>query len=123
MNNKLSQETAPTVLSLDDLAKCANYSFMDTLNSDPEAKANGADHAARQVFTGHFVPVKPTPIESPEYVAHSKTFFHELGLADSLAETSEFMRVFSGDLSQVPEPMRKEGWATGYALSIFGTEY
>lgn len=123
MKNRPSQKTTPTVLTLDGLAKLANYSFMDTLNSDPEAKANGVDHAPRQVFTGHYVPVKPTPINDPEYVAHSKNFFHELGFADSLAESADFMRVFSGDLSQVPEPMNKVGWATGYALSIFGTEY
>ena len=123
MNNKLSQKTATSVLTLDDLAKCADYSFMDTLNCDPQAKANGVDHEARQVFSGHYVTVKPTPIVEPEYVAHSKNFFHELGFADSMAESADFMRVFSGDLSDVPEPMRKVGWATGYALSIFGTEY
>jgi uncharacterized protein YdiU (UPF0061 family) len=123
MKNRLSQETAPTVSTLNDLAQFADYSFMDTLNSDPDAKANAADHAPRQVFTGHYVPVNPTPIEEPEYVAHSKIFFHELGFADSLAESADFVRVFSGDLTQVPQPMRKAGWATGYALSIFGTEY
>ncbi|MDH5613281.1 MAG: protein adenylyltransferase SelO family protein [Gammaproteobacteria bacterium] len=117
------QKTAPGVLTLDDLAKCADYSLMDTLKCDPEAKANGVDHAPRQVFTGHYVPVKPTPIKKPEYVAHSKNFFHELGFADSLAESADFVRLFSGDLSHVPAPMRKVGWATGYALSIFGTEY
>ena len=98
MKNRLSQKTAPTVLTLDDLAKCANYSLMDTLNCDPDAKANGADHAPRQVFTGHYVPVNPTPIVEPEYVAHSKNFFHELGFADSMAESADFMRLFSGDL-------------------------
>lgn len=123
MKNRLSQKTAATVLTLDDLAKCANYSLMDTLNCDPDAKVNGADHEPRQVFSGHYVSVKPTPIKDPEYVAHSKNFFHELGFADSMAESANFMRVFSGDLSDVPEPMRKVGWATGYALSIFGTEY
>jgi len=40
-----------------------------------------------------------------------------------LAETPDFISMFSGDLSSVPEPLRKTGWATGYALSIFGTEY
>lgn len=33
------------------------------------------------------------------------------------------MRLFSGDSSELPEPMQKLGWATGYALSIYGTEY
>jgi uncharacterized protein YdiU (UPF0061 family) len=96
---------------------------MDTLNCDPDATTNGVDHAPRQVFSGHYVPVKPTPIAEPEYVAHSKNFFHELGFADSLAESADFVRLFSGDLPHVPKPMRKVGWATGYALSIFGTEY
>ncbi len=127
MNSTRSQnatdKTAATISTLADLAQCADYSLMDSLNRDPEAKEDGVDHASRQVFSGHYVPVKPTPIKDPEYVAHSKVFFQELGLADSLAESDAFMRVFSGDLSQVPKPMRKTGWATGYALSIFGTEY
>ena len=123
MKNTPTQKIPATILSLDDLAKYVDYSFMDTLNCDPQAKANGVDHAPRQVFTGHYVPVNPTPIAEPEYVAHSKIFFAELGFADSMAESADFMRMFSGDISHVPTPMRKVGWATGYALSIFGTEY
>ena len=123
MPNRLSQETSPIVATLDDLAKLANYSLMDTLNCDPDAKAGGADHAPRQVFTGHYVPINPTPIKDPEYVAHSKNFFRELGFADSMAQSADFVRIFSGDISHVPKPMRKVGWACGYALSIFGTEY
>lgn len=123
MTNRLFQKTSPTVATLDDLAKLANYSLMDTLNCDPDAKGNAVDHAPRQVFTGHYVPVKPTPIQAPEYVAHSKNFFRELGFADSMAQSPDFIRMFSGDLSHVPKPMRKVGWATGYALSIFGREY
>lgn len=123
MKTNLSQKAEPAVSTLAELAKFADYSLMDSLNRDPEASDTGVDHDPRQVFTGHYVPVKPTPIRDPEYVAHSYTFFKELGLADSLAESADFVRMFSGDLSQVPEPMRKVGWATGYALSIFGTEY
>jgi uncharacterized protein YdiU (UPF0061 family) len=123
MTNRLSQEASPTVATLDELAKLANYSLMDTLNCDPNAKQNGADHAPRQVFTGHYVPVNPMPIENPEYVAHSKNLFRELGFADSMAQSTDFARVFSGDTASVPEPMRKVGWACGYALSIYGTEY
>ncbi len=123
MTNRLFQETTSAVATLDDLARLADYSLMESLNCDPDAKANGADHAPRQVFTGHYVPVNPTPIKDSEYVAHSKNFFRELGFADSMAELDDFMRLFSGDMSQVPEPMRKVGWACGYALSIYGTEY
>jgi len=31
--------------------------------------------------------------------------------------------MFSGDLSQVQEPLRNVGWACGYALSIYGNEF
>ncbi|MCO4794466.1 MAG: YdiU family protein [Bacteriovoracaceae bacterium] len=96
---------------------------MNNLSSDPDATTDGHDHHSRQVFSGHYVPVTPTPIENPEYVIHSKTFFKELGLSDDLAFDDDFKKAFSADLSSVPSPMHKFGWATGYALSIYGTEY
>ncbi|WP_434581510.1 protein adenylyltransferase SelO family protein [Sulfurimonas sp. NW15] len=111
------------IKTLNDLAQLAEYSLMDRLNPDPNATADGADHAPRQVFSGHYVPVKPTPIENPVYIAHSKTFFKELGLHDDLATSEDFIRMFSGDTSHLKEPLRRTGWATGYALSIYGTEY
>ena len=121
MSNR--SESSPVVATLDDLAPSADYSLMDTLNCDPDGKEDGIDHAPRQVFTGHYVPVKPTPIADPEYVAHSRHFFRELGFANTMATSPDFVRMFSGDISHVPEPLRRVGWATGYALSIFGTEY
>jgi len=123
MTNRLPQQLTPTIATLDDLAKLAHYSLMDTLNCDPDAIENGVDHTPREVFTGHYVPVNPTPIKNPEYVTHSKTFFCELGFSDSMAQSADFIQLFSGDLTEVPEPLRKVGWATGYALSIFGREY
>jgi uncharacterized protein YdiU (UPF0061 family) len=120
---KDTNKNSAKVETLDDLAALADYSLMDTLSSDPEAASDGVDHAPRQVFSGHFVPVNPTPIEDPVYIAHSKNFFSELGFDDSLATSEDFMRMFSGDISHVPEPLRKLGWATGYALSIYGSEY
>ncbi len=123
MTNSQSVDIPHCVATLDELSQFANYSLLDRLNSDPKATATGDDYKPRQVFSGHYVPVKPTPIADPVYVAHSPQFFRDLGLADSLAQTEAFRRVFSGDLSQVPEPMQKWGWATGYALSIYGTEY
>lgn len=123
MTKRPTHKTSSTISTLDDLAKLANYSLMDTLNCDPDATENGVDHSPRQVFSGHYVPVNPTPIKNPEYVVHSKKLFSELGFADSMAESSDFVRMFSADISLVPEPMRKVGWASGYALSIYGTEY
>jgi len=123
MSNQQPDKTAPPVTKLDDIAGSADYSLINTLNCDPDATKDGEDYLPRQVFSGHYVPVKPTPIADPEYVAHSKRFFRELNFADSLAQTEEFRRLFSGDMSQLPAPLRKIGWATGYALSIYGTEY
>lgn len=101
----------------------AHYSLMEALHPDPQATGDGNDHRSRQVFSGHYVPVKPTPIPEPEYVAHSSTLFTELGLSEALAHDAQFRRLFSGDISVAIEPMRPFGWATGYALSIYGTEY
>ncbi|MBM9606711.1 protein adenylyltransferase SelO [Desulfopila inferna] len=111
------------VTTFDEFVRLADYLFMDTLNGDPDATEDGIDHRSRQVFSGHYVPVSPTPLAEPEYVTHSSTFFNELGLSDELAFDAEFRQVFSGDLSVAHEPMRHVGWATGYALSIYGTEY
>jgi len=56
-------------------------------------------------------------------VAHSTALFAELGLSEALAHDAAFRRFFSGDSSVAAGPMRPYGWATGYALSIYGTEY
>ena len=101
----------------------ADYSLLDSLQADPQASGDGQDHRPRQVFSGHYVPVKPTPLPEPEYVAHSPALFEELGLSDGLAHDEAFRRLFSGDISVAREPMRPYGWATGYALSIYGSEY
>jgi uncharacterized protein YdiU (UPF0061 family) len=112
-----------TIEKLDDLIPFLDYSLINRLSADPDATKDGADHYPRQVFSGHFVPVKPTPIENPKYIIHSKRFFSELGFLDSLATSEPFMKMFSADISMLLEPMHRLGWATGYALSIYGTEY
>ncbi|MEL6502459.1 MAG: hypothetical protein AAFQ23_13875, partial [Cyanobacteria bacterium J06623_1] len=95
--SKLSAD--PRVTTFDEFVRLADYSLMNTLNADPDATVDGNDRRARQVFSGHFVPVTPTPLAEPEYVTHSSTFFQELGLNDQLAFDEKFRRVFSGDLS------------------------
>ena len=123
MNKQQNIPPNYTVSSLEDLSKLADYSLVNSLNCDPEARLNGEDFISREVFSGHYVPVNPTAIKDPEYIAHSKIFFRELGFDDDMALSPDFVRMFSGDISQLPEPMRKTGWACGYALSIYGTEY
>ncbi len=78
------------IKTLDEFAKHVDYSLLDTLSPDPQATLDGNDHDPRQVFSGHYVPVTPTPLTAPTYIAHSKTLFAELGLDDSLATSKDF---------------------------------
>lgn len=121
--SKKSSSSSSLITTLEELAKFADYSYTDTLVCDPQARLDGFEHDPRQVFSGHFVPVKPTAITAPVYIAHSYDLFRELGLSDDIAQQEDFVKMFSGDISTVPSPMKSVGWATGYALSIFGTEY
>lgn len=109
--------------TLEELTEFTDYSLINTLNCDPDAQEDGQNHNPRQVYSGHFVPVEPTFIKEPKYIAHSKKFFEELGFNDELAKNEEFMNMFSGNTSNLPEGLKKNGWACGYALSIYGTEY
>jgi uncharacterized protein YdiU (UPF0061 family) len=109
--------------SFAEFAACADYSLLEALRPDPQATADGRDHEPRQVFSGHYVPVAPTPLPEPAYVAHSAELFAELGLSDTLVDDPDFARLFSGDSGAATGPMRPWGWATGYALSIYGSEY
>ncbi|MEA5414770.1 protein adenylyltransferase SelO [Synechococcus sp. BA-132 BA5] len=112
-----------TTTSFAAFAQRADYSLLDSLRPDPQASGDGHDHRPRQVFSGHYVPVTPTALPAPELVAHSRTLFHELGLGDGLVHDDPFRRLFSGDITAAQAPMRPYGWATGYALSIYGSEY
>ncbi|WP_269623526.1 protein adenylyltransferase SelO [Prochlorococcus marinus] len=112
-----------TTKTFTEFSQRADYSLMDSLLADPKATDHGQDHHPRQVFSGHYVPVTPTAIPSPEYISHSKSLFNELGLSHELALDEQFRRLFSGDITVAQNPMRPVGWATGYALSIYGTEY
>ena len=118
-----SSENARAIESFEAFAGQVDYSLLESLQADPEASSDGEDHRPRQVYSGHYVPVTPTPLPEPEYVAHSASLFAELGLSDELAQDEDFRRLFSGDSSVARGAMRPYGWATGYALSIYGTEY
>ena len=122
MPPSLSTSSAP-ITTFEAFAQRADYSLLDCLRPDPQASSDGNDHRPRQVFCGHYVPVTSTPLPAPQYLAHSPTLFAELGLSDALVHDERFRRLFSGDSSAAQPPMRPFGWATGYALSIYGAEY
>ena len=115
--------TMPSTKTFEAFLQRTDYSLMDSLNADPEATDDGHDHHPREVLSGHYVPVTPTPLPEPEYIAHSKALFTELGLDQELALDEKFAGLFAGDITVVQNPMHPFGWATGYALSIYGTEY
>ncbi|AXH11911.1 protein adenylyltransferase SelO family protein [Halarcobacter bivalviorum] len=109
--------------TFEELCTFADYSFVKELNCDPEAKQNGNNKSSREVYSGHYVNVEPTPIKEPIYISHSKNFFKELGFSETLLKEDNFIKMFSADTSKLPETIKNKTWATGYALSIYGTEY
>ena len=109
--------------TFNELINLSDYSFVNNLNSDPNAKYNGDNKFSREVFSGHYVPVNPTAIKEPIYISHSINFFKELGFSENLIKSDDFIKLFSGDMSNIDNLRQNKGWATGYALSIYGREY
>jgi uncharacterized protein YdiU (UPF0061 family) len=118
-------------LSFTDLMQRAHPAFLRNLAPDPEQARHAPNKTARQVKSGHYVELHPTSLPAPRYVIHSRAFFQALGLADEVASDPVFMQFFTGDLDSgleaanaagVSSTVRASGWATGYALSIYGQE-
>ena len=109
--------------TFEELINQANYSFIEKLNCDFDAKYHGVNKSPREIFSGHYVPVSPTSIKEPIYISHSNNFFKELGFSGNLLKLDDFIKLFSGDMENIPNLKQNKGWATGYALSIYGTEY
>jgi len=103
-----------------EFSQLSDYSFMNSLKAAPQSTKHGNDHKPRSVYSGHYVPFVPTAIPEPEYISHSKKLFKELRLSSNLTKEENFCRFFSGDISVANYPMSPVGWATGYALSIYG---
>ena len=116
MNNN-SIETFQELINLSD------YSFVNKLNKDPDSKYSGDNKFPREVFSGHFVEVEPTAIKDPIYISHSRNFFKELGFSENLLKSSDFIKLFSADSSNISTKNDLKSWATGYGLSIYGREY
>lgn len=119
----MKKNTNKNIETFQELVNSSDYSFINKLNSDPNAKFNGDNKLSREVFSGHYVPVIPTAIKEPIYISHSVNFFKELGFSENLIKSDDFIKLFSGDMSNISKLEQNIGWATGYALSIYGTEY
>jgi len=123
MSRKSESRKDNAIKNFSEFSKLADFSLMNTLKADPNSTRDGNDHVPRPVYSGHYVPVTPTPIPEPKYIAHSKILFEELGLSSELTKDKNFCSFFSGDIKVAEYPMSPFGWVTGYALSIYGTEY
>ena len=66
MMNEAKPIAKPHITTFEQFVMLADYSLMDTLRADPDSTHDGNDHRPRQVFSGHFVPVTPPPLEAPE---------------------------------------------------------
>ena len=123
MNEKKVTDELTSIDNFNDFLNQADFSLIKTLNADPQSTVDGNDHSPRQVYSGHYVPVTPIALTSPKYITHSGQFFKELGLSDKLIEDENFTQFFSGNHKVKTKDVNNFGWATGYALSIYGTEY
>jgi uncharacterized protein YdiU (UPF0061 family) len=113
----------PAPLSFSAFLQCADYSLLRDLTADPEQTRHVPNKTLRQVKSGHYVEVLPTPLPNPRYVTHSRAFCRELSLSDSAACDGPFMQFFTGTLAAATSSnVRTGGWASGYALSIYGQE-
>ena len=123
MNEKKVTDDLTSIDNFNDFLNQADFSLIKTLHADPQSTVDGNDHSPRQVYSGHYVPVTPIALTSPKYITHSREFFKELGLGDKLIEDENFTQFFSGNHKVKTKDLNNFGWATGYALSIYGTEY
>lgn len=119
--------TAP--LTFSNFLRHADYSLLQSLSADPEQARHAPNKRMREVKSGHYVEVEPTPLPNPRYVIHSRRLFDELNLPDSLTRDEAFMHFFTGNpapavnsANDAAQRIRTSGWASGYALSIYGQE-
>lgn len=122
---------SPAPHSFTTFLRYADYSLLRCLSADPEQARHAPNKTVRQVKSGHYVEVLPTPLPNPHYVIHSQSFFRELNLSERVASEGSFMQFFTGDpmaavaaanADVAPPRVLAGGWASGYALSIYGQE-
>jgi len=111
-------EIGSEMAELQDFSSCADHSWLRALQADPETERHVPNRTSRQVRSGHYVKVKPTPLPKPKLAAYSSPMAEELRLS-KLVTSEAFLRFFSGDIDAI---QGFESWATPYALSIYGQE-
>eukprot|EP00966_Prymnesium_polylepis_P105565 2445176-Prymnesium_polylepis.1 len=111
---------SPVPDSLESLGQHVDNSYLRELQPDPEMELHAPNTLQREVSSGHYVLVAPTPLPLPYVVACSADVAALLSLDPQDCTSRHFARLFSGDISVVPA--FSSSWATPYALSIYGGE-
>ena len=108
--------------TLSTLGSFIDNEYVRNLEIDPEQNDFEPNRQAREVRSGHFVLVKPTPLPSPTLVVVSAEMCEMLHLNEATCNSPLFTSLFSGaDISDTV-PGFSVSWATPYALSIYGQE-
>lgn len=115
-----SSMPSPPLPPLAPLGSLVDNEYIRVLNPDPEAAAFEPNRSPRQVKSGHFVLVKPTPLPAPKLILVSDSMCEALKLSAEDCASSEFVSLFSGGAVDIPGFAMS--WATPYALSIYGQE-
>jgi len=103
--------------SLEKLGAQSEQSWVQQLVEDPETSASAPNRQPREVRSGHYVRVSPTPLPGPELIIHSIAVAKLLGIPEEEVRTDAFTAFFSGDSSRVEA---LPSWCTPYALAIMG---
>lgn len=108
-----------------------SHSWVNQLSAeDPhnlERSLKRSSGPGRPVFNGHYVPVRPKPLQNPMMVITSDELMEELGFHPDEGKSEAFLKYFSGDVDGAFEGMEEAGekgaqakeietWATPYAL-------
>jgi len=104
-------------MGLESFAASADSSWTRCLNADPEASRHAPNKESRQVKSGHYVPVRPSPLPRASLALFSEELAADLGLSEADVRDARFARYFSGDADALD---LGGTWATPYALSIMG---
>ena len=89
--------------TMEEMAARADHSWLQQLLPDPEAARHAPNKKSREVRSGHWVPVLPTPLPQPKLIIASAEAGRLLGLSDSELNSERFLRVRLHLMTCAPE--------------------
>lgn len=110
--------------TIEHLLKHKNNSWLNFLICDPQHEQFRPNTEAREVLSGHYVPVRPTPLPDASLLAVTSDLLSELDLsADDCLGDPHFLNFFSGNLEWIDAvDSNFITWATPYACSVYGND-